>query len=564
MINSIFLGLYSLASIMGISSGIDFEVTREDYTLIANTINSPITFNQSGEACIRNVKEYDDVYSIYGENIYLEVELKNGGYLLFNKKDNVVVEYNLLAHSPYKNYDGNLKIFHNEKEPQYLVFDETEFILLNDNTRLSKNTINNLSNNQTALSAGQYDSSIVPGQDAVLISNAFYFENLHDYHGLNDSGICAIIATQIALGYYDTFYNDTLVNDMYDKIAIEYSNTKNIKNFSQSPGTGKESGTDEDQRFRDYLIDIATQEIGVSPVNRGMFTREQIKLVKRYLNDAGFNYKLSTCEGNWLDDVTNRTKNIIKKTLDAGRPVLCSGSGHFSIAYGYDDNYVYVHTGWGWTGATPWSTFTTKWINNEFDTGAIDIQLINEHYHSDNYYSNYYNEYYCVDGFKYENAVFDPKDYGFESQYFFYEKEKAIAYDNYIIDTRRLRTGYIEEEYINLSSRRLNAGIAYLEYNCPSYIKKLKINISFWSNAEMYVSGLDKAEIQYLDTEGNWQKLFDLLDDISLSTDRENQNTIYLHFPKETSTFRIYAENDALGDRNKGRISIGRVEIMHE
>ena len=46
--NSILLGLYSLASIVGISSGTNFEVTHDDYVLIANTINSPIISTQNG------------------------------------------------------------------------------------------------------------------------------------------------------------------------------------------------------------------------------------------------------------------------------------------------------------------------------------------------------------------------------------------------------------------------------------------------------------------------------------------------------------------------------------
>ena len=67
--NSILLGLYSLASIVGISSGTNFEVTHDDYVLIANTINSPIISTQNG-IFIQNVEEYDDIYTIYGENRY--------------------------------------------------------------------------------------------------------------------------------------------------------------------------------------------------------------------------------------------------------------------------------------------------------------------------------------------------------------------------------------------------------------------------------------------------------------------------------------------------------------
>lgn len=129
--NSILLGLYSLASIVGISSGTNFEVTHDDYVLIANTINSPIISTQNG-IFIQNVEEYDDIYTIYGENRYLEVETKSGGYLIFDKKDNVVIEYNLSLSSPYENYDGNLKILNDESTREYIVFNnDEEFILIN-------------------------------------------------------------------------------------------------------------------------------------------------------------------------------------------------------------------------------------------------------------------------------------------------------------------------------------------------------------------------------------------------------------------------------------------------
>lgn len=423
MLSSIIAGLSALASITGFSSGTNFEVTADDYSIITETINSSVSFRDVTE--IAKVKEYDDIYSIFGENRYLEVEINDIGYLIYDKQENVVAEYDPFNFTPYKDYDDDLKVYH------YTV------------------------------------------------------------------------------------------------------------------------------------VDLTTNVIGVSPVNRGMYTTEQIKLVKRYLNDSAISYWLNTSEGNWADEITNRAKKIIKDTINANRPVLVNGSGHSTVAYGYDDDYVYVHTGWGFVAATPWATFTTKWFNNEFDTGAVDILLTGQHYHSDNYYSAYYDEYYCPDGYSFENLLLSPTDYAFEPQYFFYEKSIDVQKDGYIINTNRLRTGYIEEECINLSSRRQGAGVAYLEYYCPSYVKKIVVNVSFWSSSELYVSGIDTAIIQYMDSNGNWITAFNLLEDINLSKDRTNQDTIIVSFPKEVSNFRFYTENSAIGDRNKGRISIKDMEIMY-
>lgn len=558
MFDPIILGLNALAAITGFSSGTNFEITSEDYTIIAETINSHLTYGEKIE--ISHVTEYDDIYSIYGENRYLEVEINDAGYLIYDKQDNAVVEYYPNCLTPYEDYgDDVLKIYHYEKKPYYIVYDNSNFILLRNNQKINASILEDLTDNSRG-TAGQYLTNIVPATTATFINNAYFFENLHDYHGLNDSGICTIIATQIAFGYYDTFYDDNLVNETYDVVSKEYSNTKITKNFIQSPGTGMQYS---DQRFRDYLVDLTTDALGFSPVNRGMYTTEQISLVKRYFNGSTISYSLNTSEGNFGDQITNRAKTIIKDTINDNRPVLVNGSGHSTIAYGYDDNYVYVHTGWGYVAATPWATYTTKWFNNEFDTGAIGISINGEHYHSDNYFSAYYNEYYCPDGYSYENLNLRPSDYNFEPQYFFYEQTLNVEKNDYIISTNRLRTGYIEEECINLSSRRLDAGVAYLEYHCPSFVKKIVVNISFWSSSELYISGIDTAVIQYMNSNGDWITVFDLLNDINLSTDRTNQDTIIISFPQGVSSFRFYAENDALGIRNKGRISIKELEVMH-
>lgn len=232
-----------------------------------------------------------------------------------------------------------------------------------------------------------------------------------------------------------------------------------------------------DQRFRDYLLNLTEDVIGVSPVKRGMFTTEQIKLVKRYLKDSGISYSLNTSEGNWGDQITNRAKAIIKNTINENRPVLVNGSGHSTVAYGYDDDYVYVHTGWGYIAATPWATFTTKWFNNEFDTGAIGILLTGEHYHSDNYYSAYYNEYYCPDGYSFESLLLKPYDYNFEPQYFFSLKTLDVSKNGFTIYTKRLRTGYIEQECINF--RQEEKAPALLFWNIIAHLLSKKSLLAF-------------------------------------------------------------------------------------
>lgn len=557
MLSSLLIGLSVLASITGVSSGTKYEMAEEDYIQIASVIGGQVLENENG-FYLTNAIETDDVYSITGQNRYFEVELQNGGYLIYDKQEDCVLEYDLWKTSPYKDYDEKLKVlYQDDLKMNYIVYNQDTFIELNTKKSMSNSTLEYMANAEDEV-AGEYYRNIHPGSNATLIPNSFYFQNLNSYHGLNDSDICTIIATQIALGYYDTFQNDTIVDEQFDLIGVSYNNSRFVKDFTQSPGTGTTWG---DQRFRDSLVNLTTEVIGHSPVNEGMYTTEQIKLIRRYLNDKNIEYTLNTSEGNWGDHISNRAKKVIKDTIDAGRPVLTNGTGHSTIAYGYDDNYVYVHTGWGYVAATPWSTYTSGFFGNGFDLGAIDIIITAPHWHSDNYYSSTYDEYYCPDGCKFTKDSIDPENYGYACAYYPNEVTDTITVGDLTFNTTRKRCGYIENEYINISSRRENVNEAYIEYHFDCYVKKIQVDISFWSASERYYTG-SSATIDYLDANGQWQTAVDLLK-IGLSTNRANQDKLLISFPDGTTAFRIHATNEAEGDRNKGRISIGHLEILH-
>lgn len=557
MLSSLLIGLSVLVSITGVSSGTKYEMAEEDYIQIASVIGGQVLENENG-FYLTNALETDDIYSITGQNRYFEVELQNGGYLIYDKQEDCILEYDIWKTSPYKDYDEKLKVLYKDNlKMNYIVYNQDTFIELNTKKSMSDSSLEYMANAEDK-GAGEYYSNIHPGSNATLIPNSFYFQNLNSYHGLNDSDICTIIATQIALGYYDTFQNDTIVDEQFDLIGVSHNNSRFVKDFTQSPGTGTSGGA---QRFRDSLVNLTTEVIGHSPVNEGMYTTEQIKLIRRYLNDKNIEYTLNTSEGNWGDHISNRAKKVIKDTIDAGRPVLTNGTGHSTIAYGYDDNYVYVHTGWGYVAATPWSTFTSGFFGNGFDLGAIDIIITAPHWHSDNYYSYTYEEYYCPDGCKFKKDSLDPANYGYAGAYYPNEVTDTITVGDLTFNTIRKRCGYIENEYINISSRRENVNEAYIEYHFDCYVKKIQVDISFWSASERFYAG-SSATIDYLDANGQWQTAVDLLE-IGLSTNRANQDKLLISFPDGTTAFRIHATNEAVGDRNKGRISIGHLEILH-
>lgn len=157
-----------------------------------------------------------------------------------------------------------------------------------------------------------------------------------------------------------------------------------------------------------------------------------------------------------------------------------------------------------------------------------------------------------------------PMDYGYEQQYFFYEKTKPVTLASEEFNTTRLRCGYIEEEYIVLSPRRKDAGNAYLIYSFNNNITQLNVDLTMWSSTEYLYSNDSRALLQYKNESGNWVTILDLLNDITLSTDRNNPTNYTILFPQNTKEFRFYVTSTATGTRNKGRICIGTMEIFIE
>lgn len=159
--------------------------------------------------------------------------------------------------------------------------------------------------------------------------------------------------------------------------------------------------------------------------------------------------------------------------------------------------------------------------------------------------------------------VVQPNEYGFEPQYFFYEKSASHNLGGWGFDTKRLRTGYIENQYVNLSPNRNGAGLAYLEFSFQVPIHEISVYLSFWSASERYTLGEDSAYLQYMDKNGTWVTLLDILHG-HLPTDRNNPKYFEYDIIEGTQKIRFIATKvNPSSDRNKGRICIGEMKFVH-
>lgn len=460
MIQSVILGLSALSSITGFSSGVTYAMSESDWNTISSNLGTTLVISEEGVYKNNSALEIRDLYNMAGENQYIEIILEDDGYLIYDKKNNQICEKSFkISSDPYGKFSQNFNVY-NEYffDFKYATFDGNHFVNTVTNHELNFNDgLSAFVESESNKAGNYYTLDEIPISDkAHIIDNAFYFLKLNGYHAWNYVGTCSIVSSEILLGYYDTFYNDLIVPEYFDVRTIERTKENpNVSDFSQSPGTDRYEYSDED--FHQYLADIAKNEVGDDPEVSGMKTINQIKLIKNYLNNQEIEYTLHTSEGNFGDILSQRALGIIKDGINANRPVISNGSGHSTVAFAYDDDYVWVHTGWGWVGATPWSTYESNLFNN-YSAGAIDIQYTGSHVHSDNYYSNNLNRYLCPCGTNFTSTTITPDDYGFEQEYFFCNKEHTFTVDDLSIRTYRLRTGFIENEYINLSPKRQNAG----------------------------------------------------------------------------------------------------------
>ena len=163
------------------------------------------------------------------------------------------------------------------------------------------------------------------------------------------------------------------------------------------------------------------------------------------------------------------------------------------------------------------------------------------------------------------HAHITPEMYDFPENYCSLEESKAVETNEISFNTKRLRTGYIEDEYVVLCPRKEGYGTAYLEYDFNKSVRAIDIDLSFWSVDERYYrSDYPEARIEYWDEKSNtWVESLDLLKS-NLPTDRYKQNKYSIIFDKPVKSFRIYSHFKYMTgytDRNKGRIAIGNLDV---
>lgn len=387
--------------------------------------------------------------------------------------------------------------------------------------------------------------------EATFIDNAFYFDNNTANYASNNEGICGLVAAQIILNYYDTFQNDNLIDEQYDTYSISQIVQTSLSGWNVSPGSGTNILYQNDTAFIDILTDVANNSFLIGGIDIGLTAGDVRTILSNYTSSRNLSYvatELPMTFASFCSFIEDRVNN--------NEPVICAVPEHFVVVYGYDDDYFYFDTGYKYSARAPRNLFNFHGFSL-----CVRYEFTAPHIHSDNYYNNPLKSFYCGCGESHHKMLYmQNSDWEFESQYYFYNKNKQHTKNGLSFSSSRQRTGYIEETAINLSPRRANAGIARFDIILPYYIKQFSVEMAWWSASEHQNDGT-----AYIMTReyGMWHLEYAniLNEGLPLSKNLLSQRTYILN--PETDAIRFYLTNNAVGDRNLGRLSIGDIKIEY-
>ena len=259
----------------------------------------------------------------------------------------------------------------------------------------------------------------------------------------------------------------------------------------------------------------------------------------------------------YINRVINSVSNGIPVTL-FGSPFAGSGdfADHVSNICGYEKFRGY-------------NEITNEVLEKDYIIGRLNHPSMTGIYYCDagilNYpcmslitYSFAYSQNFCAHADDFSTDFVNSQGNG---QYFYYNLPATIYLDeNTRFNTNRLRCSYIENEYLVLSPKRVDAGIAYLEIGTFSATQRFSFSASMWGPLEDHQNEI--FTIQYY--KNNVWNSHISIDLSKLSKDRNYLDNFIVLFPKNTHQFRFLAiHTNPVGTRNKGRIVLDNLYFQY-
>lgn len=394
----------------------------------------------------------------------------------------------------------------------------------------------------------------VKGEDSDLFPTSD-IETAIQTSGIESSyGGCGPLAMIGVLDYFSRYMNYTSImnnpTESFDRTRLAYDVFKTTKTYQTS--------------FSDKNQSISLFSDGGKSTTT--FPGDYVSAFNKLMTD---NYHLDkqivAHSQGWFGISLSKKTRKIKECIDLGLPVTVythnAGDGDFG------DHYCNIYEYQDWQGLDRNGNiinnviFKVKanWGNGQAYDYIMDAQILDRNFTGVIYYT-------VAD----KNQIIRPSDFAKDfvnangqGQYFFYEKTADITTsDGFVFGTRRLRCGYIENEYVVLSANRSGAGRAFLELNFDLDVKAVNMDIALWKDLDA-IGSKDSIKMSYKDINGNWHELREFYT-YELSSLREYPSNYYIEFPEITRGIKIEVTvTDPDGDRNKGRVVIGDMNLFY-
>lgn len=280
-----------------------------------------------------------------------------------------------------------------------------------------------------------------------------------------------------------------------------------------------------------------------------------------YLHDL-FNIIQANYQWSLFGHEGNNYWNTVVSNINSGLPVtlftgLACGDGYFS------EHYTNIYGYETWLGySNNHETITKKFIIGRLNWGwgdniyYCDADILNCGQIGIISYNLNFSQSYSLGASDF-NCFVNNNGGG---QYFFYNVNQPVYLQNgLVLQTERLRTSYIENQYLVLSPNRANAGTAYLDITFPHQIHYLSFSTSLWGGLEDIYG--ESFKLQYWNNGWNNHKEIDL-NNLSHLKNYPDEFTVLL--PRNIHRIRFIAEHiSPTGSRNKGRICLDNFEIKY-
>lgn len=336
---------------------------------------------------------------------YLLVEFENG-YAIYNEITGDFIEGSYSESSPYLNYNKDLLYY---GIGNYYVGENNQIKKLEP---ISTEQTNNIKNSIVSLENEINGKTYVDEFGYTMIKDSYFFENMKNFP-INDDGTCGLVALSILLTYYDTFYNDSFINDeltyldangnsisVLNRIKLDYNY---LYNFDYKTSDLMPEPT---QAMKNYLFDKCLKILfGIDfiydLVDRGYpMTSSHVRkslIEYLYINAPELVNTFKINEGQFI-----YTHSTPKDLINNGQPVLITimdystsevplslnnsidtlSTAHNVIAYGYKNDIFVAHFGWNSGNDAKTKLYIGKTVIQSY----FSIDYEGEHLHSNNFY----------------------------------------------------------------------------------------------------------------------------------------------------------------------------------